>query len=66
MGRYLDRVIPLLMPDQDIVIYCTGPECDDSELLARELYAIGFTNIMVYKGGYEEWIDTGLAVEEGL
>jgi rhodanese-related sulfurtransferase len=65
MGRYLDAVLACIEPDQEITIYCAGPECEDSELLARELYIMGYTNLLVFKGGYETWADAGLPVETG-
>lgn len=64
MGRYLDKVLPALSPDDDIAIYCSGPDCDDSELLARELYTMGYRSIMIFRGGFEEWVESGLPVEK--
>ena len=66
MGRYLDRVLPYLSMDEDIMVYCSGFTCDDSELLARELYSMGFTRLFVYKGGFGEWEGSGMPVEKGL
>lgn len=65
MARYLDGVLPLIEPGTEIALYCTGPTCEDSELLARELYAMGYTNLLVFKGGYEEWVAADLPVETG-
>ena len=65
MGHYLDRVLSMLDPEKETIIYCYGPDCDDAELLAREFYALGFTNLLVYRGGFEEWEDSGRMIEEG-
>ena len=65
MGRYFECVLPRLSPEDRIAVYCNGPSCDDSEMLARELYALGYTKLCVFRGGMEEWIDAGLAVEYG-
>jgi rhodanese-related sulfurtransferase len=65
MGRYLDRVLPMLDPEKETIVYCYGPDCDDAELLARELFALGFGNLLVYRGGFEEWEDSGRPVEQG-
>lgn len=64
LGRYMEEVLPLLSREERIVVYCSGRECDDAELLARELYTLGFTRLYVYKGGYEGWLDSGLPVEK--
>jgi rhodanese-related sulfurtransferase len=59
-------VLACIEPDQEITLYCAGPECEDSELLARELYAMGYTALLLFKGGYEEWIAADLPVETGF
>lgn len=64
-GQYLEKVQPYLLEDGDIVIYCSSITCDDSELLARELYSLGFTKLSIYKGGMSEWVEEGRPVEEG-
>lgn len=63
MGTYFDRVLPRLTPETRIGVYCSGPLCEDSEMLARELYAIGYTNLHVFRGGIEEWTEAGLPLE---
>jgi rhodanese-related sulfurtransferase len=66
MGRYLEKVLPLLSPDEEIVVYCSGEGCEDAELLARELYTLGFERVLVFKGGLEGWVNAGLPIEGGL
>jgi rhodanese-related sulfurtransferase len=63
LGRYIQEVLPTISTDQELIIYCAGPDCNDSELLARELYLLGYRNLAVFKGGYEAWIDAGLPIE---
>ena len=65
IGRYIDCVTDNISPYEEFVIYCTGPDCEDSEMLARELYAMGYRKVLVFKGGIEEWIDSGMPVESG-
>jgi rhodanese-related sulfurtransferase len=65
MGRYLKEVLPTLDPSLRTIVYCYGPDCEDAELLARELYMLGFTDLSVYKGGYEDWVDSGGTIEGG-
>lgn len=57
-------VARLRLPDRDapIVVYCSRT-CDESERLALELEALGYTNVAVYAAGKEDWIEAGLAVE---
>jgi rhodanese-related sulfurtransferase len=65
MGRYLKDLLPILDPAQRTIVYCYGPDCEDAELLARELYMLGFTDLHVFKGGFEEWVDAGRDIEGG-
>ena len=64
MGNHLDQVLPLLSKEQEIMIYCSEPSCDDSELLARQLYSSGFKKLLLFKGGFAEWSGAGLPVEK--
>lgn len=64
MGRYLDAVLLLLSPEYEIMLYCAGMDCEDSELLARELFMMGYKKLAVFRGGYEEWIEAGLPIEQ--
>jgi rhodanese-related sulfurtransferase len=38
-----------------IIIYCQSLTCPFSERLAADLLADGFTNLSLYRGGWEEW-----------
>ena len=45
--------------DAEIVTYCGGPQCSQGAEAARELFALGYTNIAVYKDGLEGWKAAG-------
>ncbi|MDZ7860533.1 MAG: rhodanese-like domain-containing protein [Candidatus Krumholzibacteriota bacterium] len=65
-GSFADKVIPLIYPWSSLVIYCSSPACDSSDLLAAELYQLGYKNIFVFEGGFSNWKEEGLPVEKGL
>jgi len=65
MGRYFEIVLPRLSREERIIVYCGGPSCDDSEMLAKELYSMGYTKLCVFRGGIEEWMEAGLELEHG-
>jgi rhodanese-related sulfurtransferase len=60
----VDRLAPQHIPDRDapIVVYCSG-SCSSADAVARRLEAIGYTNVAVYVGGKEDWVEHGLPVE---
>jgi 3-mercaptopyruvate sulfurtransferase SseA len=45
------------------VIYCSGDECGSSEDLAYELQGEGFSNLLVFKGGWTAWNSSGHPIE---
>jgi rhodanese-related sulfurtransferase len=48
-----------------IVIYCSGGACEDSHMLAQDLWGIQFNNVYVYKDGFPDWQKRGGAVRTG-
>jgi len=65
LGTYCDLVLPLLAQDELIMVYCSDYSCEDSELLAKELYSFGYRRLLLYKGGFAEWRAADLPVERG-
>jgi rhodanese-related sulfurtransferase len=61
--QYSPQIIPNLKTDEEIITYCDGGECESSLLLARELRDLGYRNIKVFFGGWEEWKNAGLSVK---
>jgi rhodanese-related sulfurtransferase len=51
--------------DARIVCYCRSLTCDFSDLLATELKVIGYTNVSVFSGGWEQWTNAGYPSETG-
>jgi len=47
--------VSMLSSDKPLVVYCSGPECDDSLLLALELRKLGRADAAVFIGGMELW-----------
>jgi rhodanese-related sulfurtransferase len=64
--NYFPSVLPVCQLAQDIVVYCHGGDCEDSEFAATMLHDAGITNnLFVYSGGISEWSTNGLPVEIG-
>jgi len=65
--KYFDAVLPLCRAAEQIVVYCNGGDCDDSETAAVLLRDIGIANqkLLVFGGGISEWTTNGLPVETG-
>ena len=52
----------LLGFDSPFIIYCGDDDCGSSLELAYELQDFGFSNILVFKGGWKIWKDSGYEV----
>jgi rhodanese-related sulfurtransferase len=65
--KYFSTALPVCQAAEQIVIYCNGGDCDDSESAAILLRDVGIANqkLFVYTGGIPEWITNGLPVEIG-
>ena len=50
-------------PGDLFVIYCTGGDCDASELTAEMLDVAGYANSVVMDAGFDAWARAGLPVE---
>ncbi len=51
--------------ETEIVVYCSGVTCDSSVLAAEALEALGYRNLVHYRGGKEDWVAAGLPLEGG-
>jgi len=65
--NYLATVLPVCQSAEEIVVYCTGGDCEDSEFTALTLGDAGIPKerLLVYGGGMTEWTTNGLPVEIG-
>jgi rhodanese-related sulfurtransferase len=50
--------------DKRIVVYCNGEQCNSSLELAAKLSELGFTNINIFFGGWQEWSSAGLPISK--
>jgi rhodanese-related sulfurtransferase len=53
---YLTAAVPI---DAKVICYCWSPTCDFSDQLATELKILGYTDVVVFTGGWEDWQSAG-------
>jgi len=65
--QYLAAVLPVCLLAEQVIVYCLGGDCEDSEFAAVTLRDAGVSNekLAVYAGGFTEWSTNGLPVELG-
>jgi rhodanese-related sulfurtransferase len=56
---YYEVLTATVATDQLVVVYCWSLTCDFSDSLASELALMGYTNIVIFRGGWEEWQAAG-------
>ncbi|MEV1292050.1 rhodanese-like domain-containing protein [Pseudonocardia sp. NPDC049635] len=63
----VDSLARTLLPNRsaEIIVYCANSACRNSATVARRLSAMGYTNILDYDEGKDDWIDAGLPTEPG-
>jgi rhodanese-related sulfurtransferase len=63
----MGAVLPACQAAEDVVVYCTGGECEDADTTAILLREAGVPNqkLFVYGGGYTDWTENHLPVEHG-
>jgi rhodanese-related sulfurtransferase len=64
---YLPNVLPVCRTAEQILLYCHGGTCEDSEFSAIMLSELGIpkAKLFIYDGGMTEWMTNGLPVETG-
>lgn len=67
MEKHIAEVLPACQIAEQIVVYCNGGACEDSELVALDLLQLGIpaTKLAVYLGGIAEWKRRGLPLATG-
>jgi len=54
LGRHIEQM-DALPKDKWLVCYCGGPPCDLGELLAYELFNMGYQYVAIYQAGLDDW-----------
>ncbi len=65
--NYLASLLPLCQLAEQIVVYCNGGNCEDSEFAATFLLSaqVPKEKLQVYGGGFHEWQTNRLPIEVG-
>jgi len=65
--NYLAALLPACQAAEQIVVYCKGGSCEDSEQTAIFLRDAGVPKerLFVYAGGYDDWSARRLPIESG-
>jgi rhodanese-related sulfurtransferase len=58
-----EEALEALDPDDEIVVYDSGPPCPASRIACRVLKGHGYERVRRYAGGLAEWESVGLPLE---
>jgi rhodanese-related sulfurtransferase len=61
--EYFDVLQSQVPMDALVVCYCRSLTCDFSDQLATELKIIGYQNVKVFSGGWDQWTAAGYPIE---
>jgi rhodanese-related sulfurtransferase len=59
----LEKELPELPTDRDIVVYCTCPNEASAARVAKSLMTHGFTRVRPLLGGFDAWVEAGFSVD---
>jgi rhodanese-related sulfurtransferase len=61
----IDGQAARLLPDRGaaIAVYCSNAVCNNSHIVAARLTELGYTGVLRYTEGKQDWIEAGLPVE---
>ena len=62
----VDEAIETLHPNEEIVLYDSGPPCTASRTALRILKSRGYERVRRYAGGLQEWDSVGYALDGEL
>jgi rhodanese-related sulfurtransferase len=51
--------------EAEIVVYCSGSDCDSSIIVGQRLIELGYRNVLHYVEGKSDWAGAGLPLEGG-
>ena len=60
LSQAIDELIGF---DTGFVIYCSDDDCGSSEELAYTLQGYGFSNILVFQGGWKAWTEAEMPIK---
>jgi len=63
LGTAFPRAQLFMLPGQPVLVYCSGVACDESLELSRFLLQQGYSNVVLFAGGFSEWSKAGLEIE---
>jgi rhodanese-related sulfurtransferase len=63
ISHHIDSALGGVAKDHKLVVFCSGEECDLSLHLGRNLYTLGYTDVLIFFGGSREWENFGFEIE---
>src|SRR5690348_6465979 len=57
--RFEVSVLTTLKPKEEVIVYCSNPDCTASVLVYQQFVEHGFQNVWHYPGGIADWEDGG-------
>ena len=57
--RFERSFFKTLNPKEEVIVYCSNPECTASVLVYQQFVEHGFQNVWHYPGGVADWEDGG-------
>ena len=62
-NAYYPEFQSVIPPDEKVIVYCDGKECLASLEIANQLREKGYTDVLVFFGGWQQWLEAAYPIE---
>lgn len=65
LDEQFEEEISTAVPDKDktVIVYCMSADCDASSKAAQRLESLGYSHVLDYESGKQDWKRAGLPIE---
>lgn len=59
------RLMQQIKKETPVLVYCSGIYCTDSHTFATHMRQMGYKDVLVFSGGFEQWEESGNEIRTG-
>lgn len=63
LDESLSTVRLMATQTDSLLVYCSGKQCDESIRLGEHIKQLGYENVSIFLGGFDEWKASGQPIE---
>ena len=60
----VEKMFEQVPPQSPVLVYCSSFQCTDSKTFAQMIQGIGYSDVMVFAGGFRQWEASGFEIQQ--